>query len=90
MRLRYTVTALRQIEQVLSYVEARSTQGAANIRQRILTAAVLVQGHPYAGQATTRPSVRRVVLSPYPYILFYRITGDEIIVMRLRHSARRP
>ena len=76
MRLRYTRTALRQIEDALSYTAVRSPQGAAGMRERILAAAALVQDHPRAAQATSRPNTRRVALTPYPYVLFYRIAAD--------------
>lgn len=90
VRLRYTLTVLRQIEQVLNYVGAWSPRGGVSIRDRLVTAIALVQEHPYAEQATSRRITRRVLLTPYPSILFYRITEDEIIVTRLRHAARQP
>jgi toxin ParE1/3/4 len=49
-----------------------------------------LEDHPYAGQPTSRRGVRRLVVRPYPYFVEYRIAGDAIIVMRFRHSARRP
>lgn len=90
MRLRYTRTALRQIETILTYVADRSPQGAERLQARILASVGLVLEHPYAGQATSRPSTRRMVLTPYPYVLFYRVMADEVVVMRLRHAARKP
>ncbi len=90
MKLRYGNDALRQIENALSYVEARSPQGAASLRERILAAAALVQHHPHAAQATSRRNTRRVVLTPYPYVLFYRVAADEVIITRFRHAARKP
>ncbi len=90
MRLRYTLTALRQIERALGYVGQRSPQGAAGIRDTLAASLAMVQQHPKAGHATSRKDARRVVLVPYPYILFYRIVADEIVVTRFRHAARRP
>lgn len=45
---------------------------------------------PFAGQATNRQGVRRIVLTPYPYLIFYRVTDSEIVVLRFRHAARKP
>ena len=90
MRLRYTLTALRQIDQAIDYIEARSPQGAASIREPITAGIALVQEHPFAGQATSRQGTRRVVLTPYPYVIFYRVTADEVIISRFRHAARKP
>jgi plasmid stabilization system protein ParE len=33
---------------------------------------------------------RALVLGRYPYIVYYRIRGDEISILRIRHAARSP
>ena len=90
MKLRYTKTALRQIEQALSYIEARSTRGAESVARRTETVLALLLDHPQAGQLTSREGVRRVTLTPYPYVVFYRVTATEIVIQRFRHAARKP
>lgn len=90
MRLRYTRTALQQIEQAFDYLEERSPQGAASVRERLLTAIALLRDHPHAGQATSRPGIRRVTLTPYPYLIFYRVVAGEIIISSFRHAVRNP
>jgi toxin ParE1/3/4 len=36
-----------------------------------------------------RPGVRRVPLVRYPYILFYKVLADEVVVLRVVHGARK-
>jgi toxin ParE1/3/4 len=90
VNVRYTRRALVQIDKVISYVEERSPRGAAHIRDRIATLVTLLQEHPHAGRTTTRPNVRRVFAQPYPYLMDYRVVGDEIVILRFRHTSRRP
>ena len=90
MKLRVTRRAATQIEKALEYIEAESPQGANRMRERIQTLFLLLTHHPYAGQLTDLPGVRRLVVSPYPYLIFYRVTDDEVIVQRMRHTSRRP
>ena len=90
MRLRVTRRAAPQIEKALAYIEADSPQGANQVRARIQTLFRLLGQHPYAGQATDLPGVRRLTLSPYPYLVFYRVTETEVIIQRMRHASRRP
>jgi toxin ParE1/3/4 len=90
VRLRVTRRAAAQIEQALDYIEAESLQGANRLRERLRTLFLLLEQHPYAGQATDLPGVRRLIVSPYPYLIFYRVTGEEVIVQRMRHTSRRP
>ena len=90
MRLRVTTRAATQIETALAYIEADSPQGANRVRERISTLFLLLSQHPYAGQATDLQGVRRLTVSPYPYLIFYRVTDDEVIIQRTRHTSRRP
>jgi plasmid stabilization system protein ParE len=88
--LRYTPRAVAQIDKAVAYIAAESPQGASNIRARLLTILTMLRDQPAAGRPTSRPLVRRVVVTPYPYLLDYRVTASEIIVLRFRHAARRP
>ncbi|WOH79269.1 type II toxin-antitoxin system RelE/ParE family toxin [Bradyrhizobium sp. BEA-2-5] len=90
MDLRYTRRALVKIDRALAYIEARSPQGAVHVRDRILTLVTLLHEQPRAGRPTSRPGVRRLSATPYPYLIDYRVTPTEIIIMRFRHAARRP
>ncbi|WP_346657148.1 type II toxin-antitoxin system RelE/ParE family toxin [Bradyrhizobium sp. BRP56] len=90
MNVRYTRRALVQIDQALSYIETRSPQGAVHVRDRILALVTLLQEQPRAGRSTSRSGVRRLSATPYPYLIDYRVTPTEIIIMRFRHAARRP
>jgi len=42
--------------------------------------------HPYAGQLTSNGRLRRMIVSPYPYLVYYHATEDEIVI----HGVRRP
>jgi len=35
------------------------------------------------------PGVRRLAVSPFPYLIDYAIRDDEVSVLRFRHGARR-
>lgn len=90
MRLRVTRRAATQIERALDYIEVESPQGANRMRERIRTFFFCRRSTLTRGQATDLPGVRRLSISPYPYLIFYRVTDDEVIVQRLRHTSRRP
>lgn len=89
MRLRYAAPARREIRKILADIKTESPRGAARVQERILAAAALIERHPFAGPETDRQGVRRVVLTPFPYVLFYRVMDAEIVVTDVRHTARR-
>jgi len=88
--LRYSKRALQQIDRALGYIAERSPAGAAKIEARMSAILLLLQIQPHAGARTRIADVRRVFLIPYPYLLDYQIVGDDIIVLRFRHTARNP
>lgn len=90
LKLRYTVPALADLSAILDYVSARSPEGAKRVHLRIRSIIDILSHYPLVGVKTDDPIIRRVVTTPYPYVVFYEVTGDEIIVHAVRHAARKP
>jgi toxin ParE1/3/4 len=88
VRLRYTVPALADLASILDYVATRSPQGARRIHARIQTIINLLLQYPKAGVPTDDVRIRRMTTTPYPYLVFYEVTDEEIIIHALRHGAR--
>ncbi|MBS0562526.1 MAG: type II toxin-antitoxin system RelE/ParE family toxin [Proteobacteria bacterium] len=90
MRLRYTAPALADLDAVLDYIAARSPQGARRVQARLKAVIALLASHPRIGARTDDPAIRRAVAMPYPYLVFYEVGDDEIIIHAVRHAARDP
>lgn len=50
----------------------------------------LLSTSPEMGTLTRRHRVRALALPRYPYRIFYRLNFDEIEVLHIRHTSRRP
>lgn len=90
MRLRFTAPAARQLDRALAYIHRHNPQGARNVQRRIQAVMMVLLQQPQAGHATARPGIRRFVAHPYPYAITYRPTDDEIVILGVRHTSRRP
>jgi plasmid stabilization system protein ParE len=90
VKLRYTLRGAAELDQVLDYIETRSPQGARHVQARIQFIIDLLLQHPRAGRLTSKAGLRRMVVSPYPFLIFYRATEDEIVIHGVRHTARQP
>jgi len=90
MRVRYTETALRELEEILAYIAQRNTGAATSVRARIEDLIGRLSDFPYMAQETERMGVRRLTIGNYPYIIFYTVEQDEVVILRIRHAARRP
>ena len=90
MKLRYTLPALADLASILDYIAAHSPQGARRVQARIQVLADLLLQHPHIGHRTNDPAIRRLTVTPYPYLMFYEATDTEIIIHAVRHAARDP
>ncbi|MDI1261890.1 MAG: type II toxin-antitoxin system RelE/ParE family toxin [bacterium] len=90
MSVRYTRRALRQLAEILDYIDVRSPQGAESVKRRIQAVIGLLADHPHAGRVANRSGLRRVVVRPYPYVIYYRPDEAGIVIHGVRHAARRP
>ncbi|ABE41558.1 type II toxin-antitoxin system RelE/ParE family toxin [Rhodopseudomonas pseudopalustris] len=90
MRLRYTGPALAELISILDYIAEQSPHGAQRVQARIKAAINLLQSHPQIGGRTDDPTIRRLLTTPYRYLVFYEIRMDEIIIHAVRHASRDP
>ena len=90
MRVRYTLPALADLEAILDYIGAQSPRGAKRVRAKIKSVIDLLPRQPLIGTRTDDPPIRRLVVTPYPYLVFYEPAADEIIIHAIRHAARKP
>ena len=90
MNIRYTRRAARQLDAILDHIEAHSPQGADRVFNRIEAILALLAEQPRSGRPTRRLGFRRIVIHPYPYVILYQPTADEIVIHSVRHAARKP
>ena len=90
MKLRFTPDALAEIDAVLSGIADKSPTGAFNVRMRMETVLDRLADHPLSGMRTSSPPLRRILIRPYPYLIFYEPQGDAVVVIGVRHAARDP
>ena len=90
MRVRFTPRALEELDEVLTDVEGQSPQGAERIRGRLRSALDTLAAHPRIGARTSDPRLRRLVLRPFPYLVFYEARVEEVVVIGVRYAARDP
>jgi plasmid stabilization system protein ParE len=89
MRARYTDTALVELDDAVSYLIERNPSSAAALAGLVDAAVARLLDHPYAAEETEMPGVRRVYIRRFRYSVFYTVEGDEIVILHIRHAARR-
>jgi len=86
--LRYTATAIAEIEDILTYIAQDNSSAALRVSVTILATINRVAEFPHTAIETNVPEVRVAPALPYRYLIFFTLTKDAIIVRNVRHAAR--
>jgi plasmid stabilization system protein ParE len=90
MRVRYSLRAFADREAIYDYLEQRSPQGARNVQLAIVHAIRSLASHPRLGQRTDKSGVYELIVPRRPYKIYYRIERDEVWIVHIRDTRRRP
>src|SRR5262245_8701354 len=90
MKVRYTATALAEIAEIFSYIAGHSPRAAAKVVDQIEQTIELIGNIPEIGTLKYRQVVRMLPVRRYRrYLVFYAIENDEVVILNVRHGARR-
>ena len=90
MKVRYTETALAEIDEVYSYIAKDNLAAADRVIGQVRHTIALIARRPKIGHVKYRQLVRMLPVRRYPqYLVFYAIEGNEVVVLNVRHGARR-
>jgi plasmid stabilization system protein ParE len=90
MNIVYAPRALRDLEDIADYLVERNPRGAFNVLAAIKSSIDTLNSLPRVGRSVDGAGRRRVPVLRYPYLIYYRIAGDELLILHIRHTSRRP
>lgn len=89
MRVIWSPSALRQVERIFEYLVVFNPRAAEKVVAILIETGDGLATFPNRGRLV-RGSDKREVMMVYPYIIRYRVSGETVRILRVRHSARRP
>ena len=91
MRVRYTPRARRDLEAIYAFIDQHNADAARAVKLAILRTVKLLGDFPYVGVETDRsPEFRGIVVTGYPYRIYYRIRDNGVWIVHIRDVRRRP
>lgn len=90
MKIAYAPRALRDLQSIADYLQSRNPQGSSRVLAAIKATIETLASLPHIGVTLDKAGHRRVPVPRYPYLIFYRISSDELFILHIRHSARAP
>jgi toxin ParE1/3/4 len=88
MKVRFTDTAIAELDDIFRYLSARNPNAATAVAKRVKDVAAMLAEYPLSGREVDESGVRMASLVRYPFLVFYAVTGDELVILNVRHAAR--
>ncbi|MGD9540916.1 type II toxin-antitoxin system RelE/ParE family toxin [Methylocystis sp.] len=90
VKIRYALAAKRDLASIFAYLAERSPQAKRLVAARLSDAIRVIVDNPAIGMRTQRPGIFVKFVPKSAYRIFYRVQGETIEIIHIRHSARRP
>jgi toxin ParE1/3/4 len=90
MKVRWSETALAQLDDIFLYIFKRNQSAAVSVGKRIEDLAAMLGEFPLIGHLTDEADVRVLPVVRYPFMIFYAIdaAAGEVVILHVRHTAR--
>lgn len=88
MKVRYTRTALRELEEISTYLGDRNPAAAAAVIARIERVVRWIADFPQMGYLI-EDGIRLLPVGRYPFLIFYTADDHQVTIRNIRHAARR-
>ncbi len=89
MKIRWSPTAVSDLEQIREYIAEDSPSAAGKVANRIKESVNRLIDFPLSGRAGRVPGTRELVIPGTSFIAAYTIQGDEIWIAAVLHGRQR-
>ncbi|MBV5262594.1 type II toxin-antitoxin system RelE/ParE family toxin [Pinisolibacter aquiterrae] len=87
--IRWTVRAVRRLDQVGAFIARDDPRAAARVVARIVSGVELLAEQPALGRVGRVPGTRELVFADVPYIVPYRVGMDTVEILTVMHTAQK-
>lgn len=90
MRVRWLRAALLNLDEEAAYIATEDPAAARLVVGRIVTAVNLLAQKPALGKPGRLSGTRELLVPKTRYLIPYRIRADQIEILRVFHTSRKP
>lgn len=87
--VRWTVRAVRRLDQAGEYIARDDPRAAARVVARIVAAVEALAEQPALGRVGRLPGTRELVFADIPYIVPYRVGPEAVEILTVMHTAQK-
>lgn len=88
MRIRYSPRAIQNLDDIREYIHKNNPKAAWVVGMFLRKSISILKELPYCGRATDKERVRRLVVTNYPYAVYYTVVDEEVLILSVMHTAQ--
>jgi addiction module RelE/StbE family toxin len=88
MRLRWTLAAANDLENISDYLHSRNPQIAQHTVRRLYAEIRELSRFPSRGRPGREPGTRELILSGLPYVVIFRTSDQMVEILRIYHGSQ--
>jgi toxin ParE1/3/4 len=89
MRVRWLQKAIKNLDAEADYIAQENSKAAADMFVYVKNKVDSLGEFPSSGRPGRVPGTRELVVDRYPFVVPYRVVGDELHVLRVFHTRRK-
>lgn len=86
MQIVWSVPASLDRDRIFSFIEEDSSIAAVLVDERIRDQIRMLLTFPQMGREGRVEETRELVIQNTPYVVVYRVTGEQILILRVLHG----
>jgi toxin ParE1/3/4 len=80
--------AATDLDNLVAFIAGDKPDAAARVADRIYSLVGSLASTPLMGRVGILPETRELIIAPWPYIAIYKVVGDNVRIIRIRHTSR--
>jgi len=89
MRIEWDARAVRDLEDIRAFIAADKPAAAVRVAELIKAAVARLSEFPLMGRQTSEPTIRILSITGTPYIVYYGLLSNVVVILAVFHGARR-
>ncbi len=89
MRVRWLQKAIKNLDAEADYIAQENSKAAADMFVYVKNKVDSLSEFPSSGRPGRVTGTRELVVDRYPFLVPYRVVGDELHVLRVFHTRRK-
>jgi addiction module RelE/StbE family toxin len=88
MRLRWTLAAADDLQDIANYLFEKTPENAARLIREIYGAPSILKSFPNRGRVGKKPGTRELVMPSLPYVIVYQVRDETVNMVRILHGSQ--